>query len=68
MGYSTETSNRTKKCMTCQYWQGRRKIRFCTSSDVRVQYDNDSSSCTAWNQSRCGNFICNRYKRWVELP
>lgn len=33
-----------------------------------VQYDNDSSSCTAWNQSRNGNFICNRYKRWVNLP
>ena len=22
MGYSTETSNRTQKCMTCQYWLG----------------------------------------------
>lgn len=68
MPYATSTDAQHRICATCQFWQGRRQVRFVSPQDVRVQYDGGSAECTGWRQSRHAGFCCGRYKRWVVLP
>ena len=68
MPYATATDAKRQICATCQYWHGRRQVRFCSGMDLRVLYDSGSADCSAWRQLRGAGFCCGRYKRWVELP
>ena len=68
MPYATATDAKRQICATCQYWHGRRQVRFNSPQDIRVQYDGGMGECSAWRQPRGAGFCCSRYKRWVELP
>lgn len=64
---TTVTNAENRRCATCQFWQGEREVHFVTRTMVQVRYGR-MAHCTAWRQDRPGTNICNRYKRWVELP
>lgn len=57
-----------RKCATCRYWEGGRKIDFVANKPTYVKAESGSAACIAVNnKNTTAATTCPRYQQWEKL-